>query len=58
MIPFYNPNAIDPPDPEYYICPVCGAELNSGSEVFVDEDGDIIGCEECVRRKYAEDVLE
>ena len=57
MIPFYNPNATDPPDPEYYICPVCGAELNYGSEVFVDEDGDIIGCEECVRRKYAEDVL-
>ena len=57
MIPFYNPNTIDPPDPEYYICPVCGAELSYGSRVYTDDDGNVIGCEECIHEKWAEDVL-
>lgn len=54
---FYNPNDINPPDPEYYYCPVCGAELVCDSKVYVDDDGNIIGCEECIFEKWAEDLL-
>lgn len=54
---FYNPNDIDPPDEKYYICPCCGAELCCVNKVYLNEDREIIGCEECITTKYAEDVL-
>ena len=49
---------LEPPEEEYYYCPVCGAKLCYGDEVYIDGYDDIIGCVECIRTKYAEDVLE
>lgn len=49
---------LEPPEEEYYYCPVCGAKLCYGDEVYIDGNDDIIGCVECIRTKYAEDVLE
>ena len=37
-------------EPDYPHCPVCGAEID---EVYADADGDIIGCEECIKIKNA-----
>lgn len=36
-------------------CPVCGAECE---KVFVDAWGNILGCDNCVEEKDAEEVLE
>lgn len=37
-------------EPKYPHCPVCGAECE---EIYMDEDGDIFACDECVKRKSA-----
>ena len=39
-------------------CPVCGEVLNPDEQVFIDGDGFVIGCEYCLKSKYAEDVQE
>jgi hypothetical protein len=43
------------PDPHYY-CPVCGEEVCEA--VFVDKDGDVIGCECCAEMKSPHEVFE
>ena len=43
------------PDPHYY-CPICGKEVYE--TVFVDNYGDVIGCENCVETKEPYEVLE
>lgn len=43
------------PDPHYY-CPICGEEVYE--TVFVDNGGDVIGCENCVETKEPYEVLE
>lgn len=43
------------PDPHYY-CPICGEEVFE--TVFVDNDGEIIGCENCAKTKEPYEVFE
>ena len=54
---FYNPEAVEPPEPDYYECPVCGTELSGGSTVYI-RDGEIVGCEECIETRDAADYFE
>ena len=42
-------------EPKYPVCPVCGYECDT---VYLDMDGDIIGCSECVKTKSAWEVEE
>ena len=37
-------------EPNYPHCPVCGSECE---EIYFNEDGDIFGCDDCVRTKSA-----
>ena len=43
------------PNPHYY-CPVCGKEVYD--TVFVDNSGDVIGCENCAQIKEPYEVLD
>lgn len=40
---------------EYY-CPICGEEVNEA--VYVDNNGNVIGCENCVETKEPWEVLD
>lgn len=42
-------------DPEYPICPLCGAECET---IYINGYGEIIGCDDCTRTKSAWDVTE
>jgi rRNA maturation endonuclease Nob1 len=42
------------PTPHYY-CPICGEEVYE--TVFVKDDGEIIGCENCAEIKEPHEVL-
>jgi hypothetical protein len=42
------------PDPRYY-CPVCRKEVYE--TVFVNDNGDVIGCENCAEIKEPHEVL-
>ena len=42
------------PSPHYY-CPICGNEVYE--TVFVDNSGDVIGCENCAEIKEPHEVL-
>lgn len=48
---------LEPPEPDYYECPVCGAELSGGSTVYIS-NGEIVGCEDCIYAKDAADYFE
>ena len=37
-------------EPDYPHCPVCGSECD---EIYFNEDGDIVGCDECIKSKSA-----
>lgn len=37
-------------DPDYPHCPACDREC---SEVYLDADGEIIGCDRCIRKESA-----
>lgn len=37
---------LDQPEKDYPICPICGAEC---CELFEDNDGNIVGCDECIK---------
>ena len=50
--------AIEPPYEETYECPVCESELSPGTLLYLNEYGDVIGCEECVHSVFAEDYFE
>ena len=39
-----------------YYCPICGEEVYEA--VFVDKDGDAIGCDRCVEIKEPHEVLD
>jgi uncharacterized OB-fold protein len=43
------------PSPNYY-CPVCGEEVYES--VYVSNEGDILGCENCAQIKEPHEVLE
>ena len=43
------------PEEEYY-CPVCGELVED--RVYVSTDGDILGCENCVKEKDPREMLE
>ena len=49
---------IDPPDEETFICPVCEEEIPYGTELFFDMNGECVGCEECLTKKFVEDYRE
>ena len=53
----YNPNAVEPPEPDTYECPVCGAEIASGTFLYFN-DGECVGCEDCITTRFAEDYFE
>lgn len=40
----------------HYYCPICGEEVYE--TVFVDNDGDVIGCENCAEIKTPDEMLE
>ena len=40
----------------HYYCPVCGKEIYE--TVFVSNDGDVIGCENCAQVKEPYEVIE
>lgn len=50
--------SLNPPDEEVYFCPVCEAEIASGTELYFNDSGECVGCEECLTTKYVEDVYE
>ena len=43
------------PDVHYY-CPICGAEVYES--VFVNNDGEVIGCEHCAEIKEPHEVFD
>ena len=49
-------NVNDYPEPTYkskaHYCPVCGDEC----ELYYMQDGEVIGCENCVTQEYADEV--
>ena len=53
----YNPNAVEPPYEETYECPCCGAEIAPGTTLYINENGDVVGCEACFTTKDAEDYF-
>ena len=40
---------------KHYYCPICGEEVCE--TVFVDNDGEVIGCENCAQIKEPHEVL-
>lgn len=50
-------DAFEPPVPTYYECPACGAEIADGTRVYINENGECVGCEECIRIRFAEDYF-
>jgi len=40
-----------------YKCPVCGEELGCLEDVFVDGSGEVVGCEHCLKKVEAGEVL-
>ena len=37
-------------EPNYPHCPICGSECE---EIYMNEDGDIFACDECLKTKSA-----
>lgn len=42
------------PEPDSYVCPICGAE---NPERFFLQSEDIVGCSDCIDDEQAEDVV-
>lgn len=40
-----------------YICPKCGTKLSPLEEIFIDNESNVVGCDYCIERADAEDVL-
>lgn len=36
------------------LCPICGREADT---VYINEDGEVVGCTECITTRDAEEVL-
>lgn len=53
----YNPNAVEPPEPDMYECPVCGEDIPYGTLLYY-RDNECVGCEHCLETKFVEDVYE
>lgn len=45
------------PEEKIYYCPICGGELGGGDDIILNNEGEIVGCENCIRRKEAYEVL-
>lgn len=52
------PEQIEPPEEKMYECPVCGAELCGASTLYINEFGECVGCEECIKSTEAAVHLE
>lgn len=47
------------PEPEtIMLCPVCDAELGNGDILYYNDMGECVGCEDCVDKRFVEDVIE
>ena len=44
-------------DERVLICPQCGEELSGNMKVYLDEFGNIVGCEKRMRVKEAYDII-
>lgn len=44
-------------DERVLICPQCGEELSGDMKVYLDEFGNIVGCEKCMSVKEAYDII-
>ena len=45
-------------EPMLYTCPICGAELDGGDEVYISpEDKTVFGCWQCIVARSAEEAL-
>ena len=42
-------------EPQEYFCPICGEEVTE--TIYVSTEGDILGCENCVKVKEPSEVL-
>ena len=40
-------------DEEVVRCEICGRETDT---VYLDKDGDIVGCENCIQRRYVDEI--
>ena len=50
-----NPMVLTDPEPERYpICPLCDEECET---LFVADDGEVIGCENCVNQRDSWEVM-
>lgn len=49
---------LDPPAENTYECPECGAEISPGTYLYFNDNGDCVGCEECIHTTFAEDYFE
>jgi len=58
---YYTPQAsdrVEEPEVDTFECPICAEELSGGHELYFDINGDIAGCECCIKRKYVADYVE
>lgn len=44
-------------DEDIFKCPCCGIELGYTEDLFIDKSGDVVGCEYCIKRKEAGEIL-
>lgn len=49
---------IEPPEENTYECPECGAEISPGTYLYFNDNGDCVGCEECIHTAFAEEYFE
>lgn len=42
----------EPPAEKAHFCPTCGDEC----EFFYVQDGEVIGCENCIKQEYADEM--
>ena len=58
---YYQPQAsdlVEEPEVDTFECPVCGEELSGGHNLYIDESGEVVGCECCIRTKQVADYVE
>lgn len=49
-IPGYMEDAyLSPPQHDAFYCPCCGRELGEEQDLYLDEAGNVIGCDMCIR---------
>lgn len=49
---------LEPPEEKTYECPECEAELSPSAYLYFNNNGDCVGCEECIHPVFVEDYFE